>query len=305
MDLAAAASAGVPVVRRFSGGGSVVVDSGTLLVGLAGPAAAVVGEGGAGGGPAGGRGPDLGPRALMAWTEGVYRPVFGGVGPFALRENGEEREKRERGGKNRVRAPSSFFSLSPHTRVRALFLPSPRPLQTTSSATSSSGATPRPSPRGGGCTTREWTGGFEGGSKKKKMDKARGLGLLGGVGPTPPRFFFCSRPPPPPPRPLPRSFLWDYSPSRMALLRHPARAPAYRAGRPHAGFVTSLRAEAAKNGAAAATTRRGLLAALPAALEGVGFTVLPTTLEEAEDVLLGTAHHRTTRVLVGGDGRAA
>lgn len=93
----------------------------------------------------------------------------------------------------------------------------------------------------------------------------------------------------------------------MALLRHPSRAPSYRAGRAHGAFITTLRAEAAKKGAAtAATTRRGLLAALPAALEGVGFRVVPTTVEEAEEELLGRRerHHRTTRVLVGADGRA-
>jgi len=74
------------------------VDEGTLLVGLAGPAAAVVGEGG--GAPSA---PSLGPRALMAWTEGVYGPVFGGVGPFALRENGEgRRRQREKTVKERA-----------------------------------------------------------------------------------------------------------------------------------------------------------------------------------------------------------
>jgi hypothetical protein len=92
----------------------------------------------------------------------------------------------------------------------------------------------------------------------------------------------------------------------MALLRHPARAPAYRAGRPHAGFVTTLKEQAGKKagagGAATAPTRRGLLAALPAALEGVGFTIVPTTMEEAEAELLGREHHRTTRVLVGEEG---
>jgi hypothetical protein len=81
----------------------------------------------------------------------------------------------------------------------------------------------------------------------------------------------------------------------MALLRHPARAPAYRAGRPHAGFVTSLRAAGARD-------RAGLLAALPAALAAAGFEVLPTSLEEAEAVLLGQPHHKTTAVLVDGSG---
>lgn len=83
----------------------------------------------------------------------------------------------------------------------------------------------------------------------------------------------------------------------MAMLTQPSRAPAYRAGRPHGAFVTSLRA-------AGAGDRAGLLSALPAALEGAGFTVVPTSLEEAEDELLGRPHHRSTRVLVDGSGRA-
>ena len=94
-DLGAAAAAGVPIIRRFSGGGGVVVDGDSLLVGLSGPAATVVGGGGGAEGAA--SPPSLGPRALMAWTEGVYGPVFSGVGPFALRENGEEEREGKRG----------------------------------------------------------------------------------------------------------------------------------------------------------------------------------------------------------------
>lgn len=38
------------------------------------------------------------------------------------------------------------------------------------------------------------------------------------------------------------SFLWDYDPERMALLRpNPPRAPAYRAGRGHQDFVVKLK----------------------------------------------------------------
>jgi lipoate-protein ligase A len=36
------------------------------------------------------------------------------------------------------------------------------------------------------------------------------------------------------------SFLWDYAPSRMSLLKHPSKTPAYRAGRPHEEFVCRL-----------------------------------------------------------------
>jgi lipoate---protein ligase len=36
------------------------------------------------------------------------------------------------------------------------------------------------------------------------------------------------------------SLLWDYDPSRMSLLKHPPKTPAYRAGRPHEDFVCKL-----------------------------------------------------------------
>ena len=36
------------------------------------------------------------------------------------------------------------------------------------------------------------------------------------------------------------SFLWDYDPKRMALLKHPAKTPHYREGRSHEEFVCRL-----------------------------------------------------------------
>ena len=148
VDLAAAAAAGVPIIRRFSGGGSVVVDGDTVLVGLSGPAAAVVGEGE---GIPGVSPPSLGPRALMAWTEGVYGPVFGPVGPFALRENGEERME-----KIKPRARFSFPCLCRLSLThQALLSLSAFHTKTTSSATSSSEGMRRPFQKGDGCTTRK------------------------------------------------------------------------------------------------------------------------------------------------------
>ena len=88
MDTAAAAAAHTPVIRRFSGGGAVVVDGGTLTVGLAGCAATL---------PAG---TPLGPRDIMAWTGEIYGPVFGEWGQFALRENGELHEGGVRSGQS-------------------------------------------------------------------------------------------------------------------------------------------------------------------------------------------------------------
>jgi len=37
------------------------------------------------------------------------------------------------------------------------------------------------------------------------------------------------------------SFLWDYTPERMQLLKHPPKTPPYRAGRPHDEFLCRLR----------------------------------------------------------------
>jgi lipoate-protein ligase A len=61
----AAAARGATVLRRFSGGGTVVVDAGTLF------AAFVLNQRDVA--PAG---PPLFPRDIMRWSEGVYAPVF-------------------------------------------------------------------------------------------------------------------------------------------------------------------------------------------------------------------------------------
>jgi lipoate-protein ligase A len=37
------------------------------------------------------------------------------------------------------------------------------------------------------------------------------------------------------------SFLWDYNPSLMALLKHPKKTPAYRQDRSHEEFITTLK----------------------------------------------------------------
>jgi len=71
-------SAGLPVVRRFSGGGTVVVDGDTQLVSF------IFGVGAA---------PDvpLFPAPLMSWSERFYDGVFRELGDFRLRENGAQR----------------------------------------------------------------------------------------------------------------------------------------------------------------------------------------------------------------------
>lgn len=72
VDLERVREARVPVIRRFSGGGTVYVDRGTLFVTwLFGKEAVATAPF---------------PRAIMAWTEALYRPLFGDH-PFGLREN--------------------------------------------------------------------------------------------------------------------------------------------------------------------------------------------------------------------------
>lgn len=74
------------------------------------------------------------------------------------------------------------------------------------------------------------------------------------------------------------SFLWDYLPERMELLKHPSRAPEYRAGRAHSDFIVPLRE-------VAGLEREGFVDGLAWCLETEGFKVVEGRLEEAEDAL--------------------
>jgi lipoate-protein ligase A len=66
----------IPVIRRFSGGGTVIVDEGTVFVTLICQGDAV---------PV----PKLYPRPIMDWTEHLYIPAFETVAGFKLLEHGE------------------------------------------------------------------------------------------------------------------------------------------------------------------------------------------------------------------------
>jgi lipoate-protein ligase A len=66
---------GLAVVRRFSGGGTVIVDADTLFVSFVFAAAATPGVA-------------CFPAPLMSWSEGFYRGVFHDLPDFRLRENG-------------------------------------------------------------------------------------------------------------------------------------------------------------------------------------------------------------------------
>lgn len=65
----------VPVIRRFTGGGTVIVDRGTIFVTFICnkddvPAVQPY------------------PQPIMSWSSVLYNKVFQGVGDFKLRENG-------------------------------------------------------------------------------------------------------------------------------------------------------------------------------------------------------------------------
>jgi hypothetical protein len=76
VHLPQAAAAGVPLIKRFTGGGTVAVDGGTLFTSLILSTAAL---------------PEVVPypRPIMAWTEELYGAVLRQHGDFALREHGE------------------------------------------------------------------------------------------------------------------------------------------------------------------------------------------------------------------------
>ena len=89
VDGAAAAAAGVPVLRRFSGGGTVVVDGDTQLVALIVAQSAL---------------PDVAmyPAPIMGWSETLYGRVFDAPRTgFALRENGAHSQERPPGATRR------------------------------------------------------------------------------------------------------------------------------------------------------------------------------------------------------------
>lgn len=124
VDAQAAASAGIEVLKRFSGGGTVVVDDATLFATLVMGREAV---------------PHVEPfpRPIMAWTEGLYTHVFKHSNPhhgaFALRDNGTSDVVYQR----------SLLRSSSPTNI----------IQITYSVRTSLGATHRPSRGGDGCTT--------------------------------------------------------------------------------------------------------------------------------------------------------
>ncbi|PON56795.1 Biotinyl protein ligase (BPL) and lipoyl protein ligase (LPL), catalytic domain containing protein [Trema orientale] len=74
LDIKSVLRDGIPVIRRFTGGGTVIVDSGTVFVTLICNKEAVTGL-------------QPYPRPIMFWSGLFYAKVFHGIGDFHLREN--------------------------------------------------------------------------------------------------------------------------------------------------------------------------------------------------------------------------
>mmetsp|Transcript_4807 Transcript_4807/g.10347 ORF Transcript_4807/g.10347 Transcript_4807/m.10347 type:complete len:253 (+) Transcript_4807:124-882(+) len=78
-------SSGVQLIKRFSGGGTVVVDQDTIFTTLIMQGESVPGV------------PPY-PQPIMQWSEAFYQSVFGAVGDFKLRENDYVFQQRKFGG---------------------------------------------------------------------------------------------------------------------------------------------------------------------------------------------------------------
>ncbi|KAL1533232.1 hypothetical protein AAHA92_33146 [Salvia divinorum] len=64
----------IPVIRRFTGGGTVIVDQGTIFITFICNKDAISGL-------------QSYPRPIMSWSSLIYKNIFQGIGEFSLREN--------------------------------------------------------------------------------------------------------------------------------------------------------------------------------------------------------------------------
>ncbi|XP_073022078.1 uncharacterized protein [Primulina eburnea] len=76
---------GIPVIRRYTGGGTVIVDHGTIFVTFICNKGAISGL-------------QSYPQPIMSWSSLLYKEVFQGIGDFTLRENDYVLGNRKFGG---------------------------------------------------------------------------------------------------------------------------------------------------------------------------------------------------------------
>ncbi len=118
VDLEAAQAASVPLIRRFSGGGTVYIDEETLFVSLICQSGDI----------------DIEPypKAILNWSEGLYRSLFERK-DFALRENDFVFGEKKIGGnaeylsRRRALLHTSFLWDYCEKRMELLHLPQKRP----------------------------------------------------------------------------------------------------------------------------------------------------------------------------------
>ena len=77
INVPAAQEYGIQVIKRFSGGGTVVTDENTIFATVILQTAALPQD------------VECYPRPLMQWSESLYAPVFSPYGHFNLQENGK------------------------------------------------------------------------------------------------------------------------------------------------------------------------------------------------------------------------
>ena len=75
LDVKSVVRDNIPVIKRFTGGGTVIVDCGTVFISFICNKDVVPGL-------------QAYPHPIMAWSSLLYDEVFHGAGDFKLRENG-------------------------------------------------------------------------------------------------------------------------------------------------------------------------------------------------------------------------
>ena len=80
INVPAAQESGIQVIKRFSGGGTVVTDENTVFATVILQTSALPAD------------VECSPRPLMRWSESLYAPVFSPYGRFNLQENGANPE---------------------------------------------------------------------------------------------------------------------------------------------------------------------------------------------------------------------
>ena len=262
----AAAARGASVLRRFSGGGTVVVDAGTLFAGFVLNQRDVAPE------------RPLFPRDIMRWSEGVYAPVFartfgaGGAGAGARGAAVAAAAGAHGAAAAALGAPdgaSAAFGARPS-------LPAAAQAPAATPAAAASPFSPFPAASAAAATAAP-------SFSLREHDYCWGDRKVGGNAQSVSRDRWVHH----------TSFLWDFDERNMQLLRLPERRPDYRRDRAHGDFVAALSrlggggagaGGAGGAGGSGGATREHFLDALEARMREE-WDVRAATLEEALEVV--------------------